>query len=114
MGRGLEGRVVLTRLLSQVLIGAALFFGLWVAPSNAQTSSIKVSNLPFASIPFSGSELLYVIQGGVAKSTNLSELFANSTLGRVGDTGWWINYPTTGTAAYAVRVTDKLLLGPAA
>lgn len=43
------------------------------APAVAQQAS-KISNMPFASTPFNGSELLYVIQGGVSKKTNYSVL----------------------------------------
>ena len=41
----------------------------------------KVSNLPFASTPFSGGELLYIIQGGQSRKTSVSTLASQTVSG---------------------------------
>lgn len=50
----------------------ALLFTLAVTPAFTQQAG-TVSNLPYASTPLNGSELLYVIQNGVSKKTSLSQ-----------------------------------------
>lgn len=47
-----------------------------VQPALAQTGCSTLSACPFASTPFNGSELLYLVQGGVSKKTNVSTLTA--------------------------------------
>jgi hypothetical protein len=54
------------------LFGGAAAFGLAKKAAAQQPST--VSNLPFASTPFNGSELTYVVQNGVSKKTPISTI----------------------------------------
>ncbi len=75
-----------------IVIGLLLASG-----ANAQQPS-TVSNMPFASTPFNGSELLYIIQSGQSKKTNVSTFAGQAVLPNV-PANTILGNPTSSAAA---------------
>jgi hypothetical protein len=100
MGRG--GQYVVQGVMRRVLL--VLFFLFSAAPALAQQCG-TLSNCPAASTPFSGSELLYIVQQGVSKKTTLSNLY--DAIGNIP------TLPAQGLL-YTQGVAPSLVLGPVA
>jgi hypothetical protein len=83
----------------------ALLVALFLAPIAALAQQPgTVSTMPFASTPFSGSELIYVVQGGVSKKITTGLFLANVPNPIIG------NSVTGGTANYLLYVGGSALL----
>lgn len=64
--------------MRRALLSLATLFGL-LGAAQAQTSCGLLSQCPNASLPLNGTELMYIVQGGISKQTNTSNFMGVSS-----------------------------------
>lgn len=92
--------------MRKLLLALAAITALDVIAGTAQQQPSTVSNMPFASVPFNGSELLYVVQSGVSKKTTIGAVQGIASGGIVTTVAGLVTAFPSPTAGQAAFVTD--------